>query len=150
MALPLSLRYFDIFGMYPSFDIDQASLKKRYFELSRRHHPDRLHGNMTRETSIEEVNKAYSVLRDDFLRAKYLSNGDGFKVDKEFLVDMLEYEEAISNICSSEEEGRIRKDLEDKIAECRLNFANKEYLCKWGYYERLRSILDRKKNSIEG
>ena len=150
MALPASLKYFNIFNLKPSFTIDQGDLKTKYFELSKRYHPDKMVNAPADGMSIEEINKAYITLGNDFLRAKYLHGSEGMpKIDREFLADMLDYEESISNINSDEEEERIRRDLEERITQCKLNFFDKEYLCKWAYYERLRDILNKRKDLRE-
>ncbi|CAD25099.1 HSB-LIKE CHAPERONE [Encephalitozoon cuniculi GB-M1] len=137
-------RYFDIFGMKPSFAIDQDILKEKYFEISKKLHPDRPGLSFAGDTSIEEVNKAYDTLKNDLARARYLSNAKKLSVDKKFLEDVLEYEEAISNISSDEDERRVKEDLQRRIAQCKQHLGE-EHLAKWGYYERLMKMLNKRK-----
>lgn len=140
-------RYFDIFGIEPSFAIDQGVLKERYFEVSKKHHPDRPRAaSADDKTTIEEINKAYGVLKDDLSRARYLSNTPRFDVDKKFLMDVLDYEEAISATRSDEEQRKIKDDLQGKISQCKKHHLDREYLTKWGYYERLMEMLDKRKS----
>ena len=139
-------RYFDIFAIEPSFAIDQAFLKERYFEVSKRHHPDRNLPAPADGTTIEEINKAYAVLKNDLSRARYMSNAARFDVDKKFLMDILDYEEAISNTTSDQDKRRIKDDLQGKIAQCKQHHLDREYLAKWGYYERLAQMLDKRKS----
>lgn len=134
MALPR--KHFEVFGIQPAFHINQDTLKTAYFELSKQLHPDRT----SESSAIEEINRAYAVLKNDFSRARYLAGEHDFAVDTAFLVEMLDYEERIS-AASAEEQIHILRDLDRRIAECKLNFASKEHLCRWGYYERLRKLL---------
>ncbi|KAM0671536.1 molecular chaperone [Ordospora colligata] len=98
---------------------------------------------------MDEINKAYSILKDDFSRAKYLNNLEPLSVSQEFLIEMLDYEDAISNITSSHQEQTIRNDLLQRIDQCKYNYSNAEYLSKWAYYERLIKILDESKITMQ-
>ncbi len=69
--------YFSLFGFSNSYKIDTAELKKRFYELSRKFHPD-----FYSEKNLEEktiacdnaafLNRAYKVLSDPIKRAEYL------------------------------------------------------------------------------
>lgn len=137
-----------MFALEPSFNVDQDDLKTRYFELSKKHHPDRA-DSYSSMLSIEEINKAYNTLRSDLSRARYLNGPSVSGVDRDFLASVLDYEEAISSMENNEDRERIRTDLEEKITECKLKFFDKEHLCKWGYYEKLRDLLNRKRHGLE-
>lgn len=137
-------RYFDIFGLKPSFSIDKHDLKERYFEISKRVHPDKPRPSPGEDISIEEINKAYNVLRNDLARARYLSGTKKFDVSKQFLMEILDYEQEISGLASEEDKRNIREDLQKRIDHCKL-YINGEHLAKWGYYERLMKMLNNKK-----
>ncbi|KAG5859509.1 hypothetical protein KMI_06g10330 [Encephalitozoon hellem] len=139
-------RYFDIFGLKPSFSLDKHDLKERYFEISKRAHPDKPGQPLLEGVSIEEINKAYDVLRNDLTRARYLSNVKKFDVDKQFLMGILDHEEEISSATSDEEIKNIRDDLQKKIDHCKRHISG-ESLAKWGYYERLMKMLNKKKEN---
>lgn len=69
--------YFTLFGLYESYAIDSAVLKKRFYELSRKFHPDFYSGQSSREQRLARNNTAYlntalKVLLDPIRRADYL------------------------------------------------------------------------------
>jgi len=57
---------YDVLGVPPS--ADEATLRRAYLALARRHHPDRDGGDAAR---MRAVNHAWSVLRDPVSRARY-------------------------------------------------------------------------------
>ncbi|HUN80793.1 MAG TPA: Fe-S protein assembly co-chaperone HscB [Phycisphaerae bacterium] len=74
--------YFELFGLPQAYEIDQAELSKRYLSISRNIHPDKFAAGDGQMQSFAlrmsaAVNKAYEVLRDDFLRAEYLLESAG-------------------------------------------------------------------------
>ncbi len=100
------------------FDVDLPAVEKVHRELSRALHPDRYVGAAPSErraalAKAVEVNEAWRVVRDPIRRADALlalsgvvvSEADGKKADPEFLMDMLEQREALS-------EAKQTKDLE--------------------------------------
>jgi curved DNA-binding protein CbpA len=144
MELLPAKSYFSLFKLRPEFSINQDELKKSYFSLSRESHPD-----LTREkgaASIQELNRAYRTLSNDYLRAKYLTDFKEIEVDHPFLVNVLEVEESIAEAEDSQRLQAIRRTIDSRIAECKLNYNKKEYMGRWPYYERLKEKLDRKMN----
>ena len=71
------MNYFEVFGLGRTLAIDAAELQRRFYELSRQHHPDFHQGAsaaeqvLTLETSAR-VNAAYRALRDPIARVEYL------------------------------------------------------------------------------
>ncbi len=68
------LSYFELLGFEPAFDIDAASLRRKYLQVSRGVHPDHHDGGdsgMSLRLSAQ-LNEAYRVLSDPILRAEYL------------------------------------------------------------------------------
>lgn len=69
--------YFEVFGLPRRLQIDLEALQRRFYELSRRHHPDFHQGAdagaqaQALETSAL-VNRAYRALRDPIARVQYL------------------------------------------------------------------------------
>ena len=63
--------YFELYNMNMNYGIDKKLLRKKYLELSQKHHPDR---NDDKDTHIimSDVISAYTILNDDFSRAKYI------------------------------------------------------------------------------
>jgi molecular chaperone HscB len=72
-----AVNYFEVFGLERKLGIDLAALQARFYELSRRYHPDFQQGAAADaqaralETSAL-VNAAYRTLRDPIARVEYL------------------------------------------------------------------------------
>ncbi len=71
------MNFFEVFGLPRKLAIDAAALQRRFYELSRQHHPD-FHQTASAdeqarvlETSAR-VNAAYRALRDPIARVEYL------------------------------------------------------------------------------
>lgn len=69
--------YFELFGLEPTYEIDEASLHRKYLSLTRSIHPD-VAGRQSEEDRQQslslssELNRAYDTLRDPVARAEYL------------------------------------------------------------------------------
>jgi molecular chaperone HscB len=109
---------FATLGIARAYDVDLAAVEKVHRELSRALHPDRYVGAPPSErraalSKAVEVNEAWRVVRDPIRRADallalsgvVLGEGDGRKAEPEFLMDMLEQREALS-------EAKQARDLE--------------------------------------
>jgi molecular chaperone HscB len=71
------VNYFEVFGLDRKLAIDAADLQRRFYELSRRHHPDFHQGTSADEQArvletSARVNAAYRALRDPIARVEYL------------------------------------------------------------------------------
>lgn len=85
----LETDYFRFFGYGgPRLGLDTDDLQKRFYELSRRFHPDRFARMPAAEqqyaldaTSL--LNDAYRVLRDPVARAEYVLKQEGFDVGEQ-------------------------------------------------------------------
>jgi molecular chaperone HscB len=69
--------YFEVFGLPRKLKVDVGALQGRFYELSRRHHPDfhRVAGESEQAAVLERsalVNRAYRALRDPLPRVEYL------------------------------------------------------------------------------
>lgn len=80
--------YFEFFGLERKLDVDQASLQKRFYELSKKWHPDRFSRAPAEEqnqaleaTSI--LNDGYRTLKDPMKRAEYLLEQEGFPIGEQ-------------------------------------------------------------------
>jgi molecular chaperone HscB len=101
------LNYFELLSLPPRYELDPASLRKAYLELSRGVHPDRFPGAASDVASLSlqwsaQANRAYQVLLDPVLRAEYLlelADGPSAVADKsvpaEVLAKTLELREEI-------------------------------------------------------
>ena len=58
--------YYETLGI--SKGASKEEIKKAFYKLAHKHHPDKKDGN---EAKFKEVNEAYQVLSDDAKRAKF-------------------------------------------------------------------------------
>lgn len=114
--------YFQIFSISEKFDIDLIDLEKKYFHLQHQFHPDKS-GSDNEETSAQ-INEAYKILSDDFLRACYLlklKNIDILHDDKCAKPDMatlqriLELQEGIEEMKDESEINDLKQKLVSEI-----------------------------------
>jgi molecular chaperone HscB len=104
--------YFEVFGLPRKLGVDTAALQRRFYELSRRHHPDFHQAAPADEQAraleaSARINAAYRALRDPLARAEYLlrletgRNGeaDGVKpkAPPALLAEMFEIQEALQD-----------------------------------------------------
>ena len=103
--------YFTVFELPRKLTVDGEALQRRFYELSRQHHPDFHQGaNAARQaealTQSALVNRAYRALRDPLARVEYLialeegrevreGATDKPKAPRELLQEMLEVQETI-------------------------------------------------------
>src|SRR5690554_3661644 len=78
----ITMKYFDIFGLEPQFDLDTAGLKRSFFLKSREYHPD-FHTHASEEkkeemlTQSSLLNQAYETLKSARSRKKYILTEHG-------------------------------------------------------------------------
>ena len=103
--------YFTVFGLPRKLGVDGEALQRRFYELSRQHHPD-FHQGADAADQAEAlgrsalVNRAYRALREPLARVEYLialeegrevreGATDKPKAPRELLEEMLEVQEAL-------------------------------------------------------
>ena len=103
--------YFAVFGLPRKLGVDGEALRRRFYELSREHHPD-FHQGAAAERQAEVlarsalVNRAYRALREPLARVEYLialeegrdvreGGAEKPRAPKELLQEMLEVQEAL-------------------------------------------------------
>jgi molecular chaperone HscB len=104
------MNYFELFGIKPSFDIDQAAVKQRFYELSRAYHPD-FFGNGTEAEQAEAldksamVNEAYKTLLNKDIFTKYILTMEGvlqaeeaYQLSPDFLMEVMDLNEQAMEI----------------------------------------------------
>jgi molecular chaperone HscB len=131
--------YFAVFGLPRKLGVDGEALQRRFYELSRQHHPD-FHQGADAEHQAEAlgqsalVNRAYRALREPLARVEYLialeegrevreGATDKPKAPRELLEEMLEVQEAIEEAKAEGLGGQAgtrlreeRRRLEDRYA----------------------------------
>jgi molecular chaperone HscB len=130
---------FTIFGLRPKYFLDQKALDKSYFKLQFDNHPDKENGNTAFSARL---NFAYQILKNPVKRAAALlevlklpvpgSDTSPFE-GSSILLEILEFQEAIS-LCKSEEDlMRIKHSLIELYYEEQKAFA--KYFDKKNYEE---------------
>jgi molecular chaperone HscB len=94
--------YFEVFGLPRKLQVDLEALQRRFYELSRQHHPDfhQAAGAGVQARALEAsalVNSAYRALRDPIARVQYLialeegrETKEGASVKPKAPIDLLE------------------------------------------------------------
>ena len=106
---------YDILGLSVDFSLAPDVLEKRYLEVMQALHPDqnRTHAQTEQQTVVlaaSQVNKAYQILKDPFLRAQHVwelkggstdsSSSSPFSPSSDFLQQSLEDREALEDACT--------------------------------------------------
>jgi molecular chaperone HscB len=113
---------FDTLGIAPRFDLDLKAVEKRYRDLSRVLHPDRHVAGSPAERRMSlgkavEVNEAWRLVRDPIRRAEALLARQGREVkegkepaaDPEFLMEMMEQREALSEAKTKRDRAAVER-----------------------------------------
>ncbi len=136
--------HFTRLGFEPGFDIDVATLEKRYFDLQRKLHPDRFATKTPRERAISQqqaisLNDAYETLADSLRRAAYIAHLHGIDIlnegcnqiaDPVVLMEAMELREAVADANSVAQvdmiAGNAQADIDVCIAELSAAFAEND------------------------
>ncbi len=123
-----SLDYFKIFNLSsPRLTLDPEFLKKTYYELSRKFHPDFFQhaSSKERQEATEKsslLNKAYDTLRDPFRRAEYALELEGMDVKKDLgpvatdlLAEVFEIQENLSTYLEGQKEKGAESGLKEVL-----------------------------------
>ncbi|HEY0896494.1 MAG TPA: Fe-S protein assembly co-chaperone HscB [Sphingobacteriaceae bacterium] len=101
------MNYFELYELPVSFRVEEGALKRKFYELSRKFHPDFHAGAASEEQErVLELstlnNKAYQVLTSPLKRIEYvltlnnlLSEGEKYQLPQSFLMEMMDVNEAI-------------------------------------------------------
>ena len=101
------MNYFELYGIPVSFEVDPDVLKKKYYELSRRYHPDFFTQASAEEQAdvlekSSQVNKAYKAFRDKDATMQYLLEMKGlvepeekYQLDPMFLSEVMDINEQL-------------------------------------------------------
>lgn len=105
------MRFFDLFDLPVSFQVDTELLLERYRDVQKKVHPDQ-HANSSDNEKLlsvqkaSEVNDAYETLKKPLTRAEYMVAQHGFDVrheqhtvrDTAFLMQQMELREELEDI----------------------------------------------------
>ena len=168
--------HFELFGLPPSYGIDEETLERAYREIQAQVHPDRFAhaGDAERRASLQwttRVNEAYRTLRDPVQRGRHLLELHGIDVAFEtntqmptdFLMQQLELREELEAATGKKDAARLdrlraglsvsRKTLEREIGTAidgRKDYAGAAELArKLMFLDRLDSEIDIAYEAIE-
>ena len=131
--------YFTVFGLPPKLTVDSEALQRRFYELSRQHHPD-FHQGAVAERQAETltrsalINRAYRALRDPLPRVEYLialeegrevreGAADKPRAPRELLQEMLEVQEALEEAKTDGMDPAVAARLRDERARLEARYA---------------------------
>ncbi|MBS1592200.1 MAG: DnaJ domain-containing protein, partial [Bacteroidetes bacterium] len=128
------MNYFELYNIPISFIVNANEVKKKYYELSRKLHPD-FFSNTTEEERAEvlekssAVNKAFKIFTNEDELIKYvlqlkelLQEEEKYNLPNSFLIEMLELNEALTDAKMEEDDDKI-KNVKLQIS----NFQNEIY-----------------------
>ncbi|WP_419800449.1 Fe-S protein assembly co-chaperone HscB [Mucilaginibacter sp.] len=150
--------YFEFYGLPESFKIDAAQLKKKFYELSKKYHPD-FYASESAEKQQEVLelstlnNKAYQVLANTDRRVEYilrqhnlLSEGDKYPLGPDFLMEMMELNEQLMDADDEATINRIKTSVKEASDNLELELAGQtrdfEIKDKAGQNEAFKKVLD--------
>ncbi|MBC8987672.1 Fe-S protein assembly co-chaperone HscB [Pedobacter sp. N36a] len=140
--------YFEFYGLPVTFHPDAAEIKRKFYELSKKYHPD-FYINESEEKQAEVLelttinNKAYQVLSNPQKRVHYilelkgqLVEGENYSLPQSFLMEMMDVNEALMDLQFDPDAERlatlktevdeIEKGLSDQIAALTTSFELKD------------------------
>lgn len=124
--------YFDLFGLDFNFEINADMLEKKYFELQRQYHPDKMAGKEEGEKikflhKSAIINDAYKTLKTPLNRAEYMlflsgrivnDENNTEKPDQKILIESMKQREQLSYAATAKETDKIKKENEKKKDLC--------------------------------
>jgi molecular chaperone HscB len=151
--------YFEFFGLPGKLEIDLVDLEKRYYQLSRKWHPDLFARKSVEERARAEessaaLNDAYRTLKDPVRRAEYVLSRNGLDVTQatappDLLEEVFELNMALEELREGDESARpqlteartkFTKMREETDAQLLAEFATNDA----GSLARIRAILNRR------
>jgi molecular chaperone HscB len=152
------MNYFEFYGIPESFAPDTALLKKKFYELSKKYHPD-FYANEddAKQQEILELstlnNKAYQTLSDPNKRLEYilslhelLKEGAKPQLPADFLMEMMDINERLMDVEDATQLGHItaevlavEDDIHQKLVKVTEGYAQLNDTAK---EERLNEIAD--------
>lgn len=120
--------YFSFYDLPISFSPDEAFIKAKFYELSKKYHPDFfINEPSERQQEVLELstlnNKAYQVLRDPQKRLQYILElkdqiyeGEQYVLPQSFLMDMMDINEALMELEFDPDPSRMQ-ELKNKVSD---------------------------------
>ena len=118
------MNYFEIFGLPVQLKVDRSELPKKFFELSRKFHPD-FYSNSTpseQQRALEitaDLNKAFKTFQNPDDTIKYvlqlkglLEEEEKYQLPPDFLMEVLEINEQLMD---AEDDPNLKSNLKSAI-----------------------------------
>lgn len=133
---------FAVFGVPRTLDLDEQELEMRYLKLSRDCHPDHNRSQATDDCAAvlqrsAEINDAWKVLRDPWLRARALLEAESQgvlernkKLDPMFLMEALELAEEVAHADSDRKVAltdKLQAAIQGDFAALREDVKNRDF-----------------------
>ena len=117
--------YFELYGLPISFNPDLMLVKQKFYELSKKYHPDFfINEPEEKQQEVLELstlnNKAFQVLNDPQKRIHYilalkglLEEGENYKLPQSFLMEMMDVNEALMDLQFEPDAARLSQVKEE-------------------------------------
>jgi len=167
------MNYFELYGLPVLMKVDPSDIKEKFYELSRKYHPD-FHARSDETSQGEaleksaDVNKAYKVFQNPDDTIKYVLqmknlvyDEEKYELDPEFLMEVMDINEQLMELETGADKEAVEQCLEktkellnqiyNEVAPITENYqegvtTEKELLQVKGYYYKkkyLQRILDK-------
>jgi molecular chaperone HscB len=113
------MNYFELYELPISFNPDQQLIKQKFYELSKKYHPDfYINESEEKQEAVLELstlnNKAFQVLKNKQLRLHYvltllgqLIEGENYQLPQDFLMEMMEVNEALMELTFDKDAAKL-------------------------------------------
>src|SRR6201996_584619 len=152
------MNYFEFYGLHESFTLDEAIIKKKFYQLSKQYHPD-FYANEddAKQQEILELstlnNKAWQTLSDPYKRLEYilrehnlLEEGAKPQLPADFLMEMMDINERLMEIENADDLAKLTNEVLAVEDDIKLSLAKAEseyeHLNDTAKEERLSEIAD--------
>ncbi len=122
------INYFELYGIPESFSPDETVVKAKFYELSKKYHPDRYtlsdaeeQAEMLQMSSIN--NEAYKTLNNKYATMKYVlqlndivEEEEKYDLPPEFLMEMMDLNEVVSDLEMDADNEELKTNAKEEIA----------------------------------
>ncbi len=142
------MNFFELFNIPISLQVDASVIKAKFYELSRKYHPDFFSQatEAEQEDALEKsslLNKAFKVFNNKEETLKYvlqlkglLEDEEKYKLSPDFLMEMMELNEALMDAKMEEDEATI-SNLKSQISSLENEL-----------YDNIKSIIEHFKDGV--
>lgn len=129
------MNYFEFYDIVEAFNIDEAVVKRKFYELSKAYHPDFFaNESEDKQSEILELstlnNKAYQVLYFPQKRMEYilqlhglLQEGEKYPLAQDFLIEMMDINEALMELEFEPDPTALTK-IKSEVNQIEIGFKN--------------------------